>query len=194
MKLGDKIRHIRKEVKKIKLNELHNKLTDIFGDKAISYKSLIRIENNQRDGRLKSVHQIACGLDMDVKELLAGTEREIPQEKAILADIVLKKSRSGKFAYDDKASIEILSSSKGSFMGMELVLEPGGMTKVEEDPENTEMLLIVTKGKITANIHNEIHKIGVGDSLYFKSHLPHHFENREKKPAKGIIIQNPKSF
>jgi len=194
MKLGDKIRHIRKEVKKIKLNELHNKLTDIFGDKAISYKSLIRIENNQRDGRLKSVHQIACGLDMDVKELLAGTEREVLQERAILADIVLKKSRSGKFAYDDKSSIEILSSSKGSFMGMELVLEPGGMTKIEEDPENTEMLLIVTKGKITANIHNEIHKIGVGDSLYFKSHLPHHFENKEKKPAKGIIIQNPKSF
>ena len=194
MKLGDRIRHIRKEVKKIKLNELHNKLTDIFGDKAISYKSLIRIENNQRDGRLKSVHQIACGLDMDVKELLAGTEREVLQERAILADIVLKKSRSGKFAYDDKSSIEILSSSKGSFMGMELVLEPGGMTKIEEDPENTEMLLIVTKGKITANIHNEIHKIGVGDSLYFKSHLPHHFENKEKKPAKGIIIQNPKSF
>ena len=194
MKLVDNIRQIRKDVKKIKLKDLHERLTVIFGNHAISYKSLVRIEKNKLDGRLKSIHQIACGLDMEVKELLAGTERELTHEKALLADIVRKKMRSGRFAYNDKASIEMLSSQNGSFIGMELVLEPGGMTKIEEDPENTEMLLIATKGKITANIHNEIHKIGVGDSIYFKSHLPHHFENLERKPAKGIIIQNPKSF
>jgi len=194
MKLGEKIRYIRKTVKKMKLNELHLRLETIFGSKAISYKSLIRIERGQRDGRFKSIHQIACGLGMEVKELLSGTERELAHEKAILADIMRKKARSGKFEYSEKAFIEILSSDKGSFMGMELLLEPGGSTKVEEDPEGTEILLIGTKGKITADIHNEVHKIGVGDSIYFKSHLPHHFENHEKKPAKGIIIQNPKSF
>ena len=194
MKLHEKIRHIRQNVLKISLKDFHKKLTTIFGKQAISYKSLIRIENNQLDGRLKSIHQIACGLGMDVKELLSGTEREVTHEKAILADIIRKRARSGRFAYNDKAFIEMVSSQNGSFVGMELVLEPGGMTKVEEDPENTEMLLIVTKGKITADIHNEVHKIGVGDSIYFKSNLPHHFENPEKKPAKGIIIQNPKSF
>ena len=193
MKLGDKIRQIRKE-KKLKIKALQQKLAEVFGSHAISYTSLIRIENNQLDGRLKSIHQIACGLDMEVRELLTGTEREHTHEKAILADIVRKKTRSGRFPYSAKASIEMLSSPNGSFVGMELLLESGGMTKTEEDHENTEMLLIVTKGKITANIHNEIHKIGVGDSIYFKSHLPHHFENLEKKPAKGIIIQNPKSF
>lgn len=178
----------------MKLNQLHDRLRLIFGDKAISYKSLIRIERNQRDGRLKSIHQIACGLDIDVKDLLQGTEREMLQEKAVLADIMRKKSRSGKFAYNDKAYIEILASDKASFMGTELVLEPGGVTKMEEDPEGTELLLIVTKGKISADIYNEIHAIGVGDSIYFKSHLPHRFENHSKKPAKGIIIQNPKSY
>lgn len=194
MKLGDKIRYIRKTDKKMKLNELHAKLTRIFGNGAISYKSLIRIEKNQRDGRLKSIHQIACGLDTDVKELLTGTERELPQEKAVLADIVRKKSRPGKFAYNDKAYIEIASSNKASFISMELVLEPGGSTKLEENAEGAETLLIVTKGRITADIHNEVHSLGVGDSIYFKSHLPHHFENRDKKPAKGLLIQTPKSF
>ena len=95
MKLGDKIRQIRKDVKKINLKDLHEKLTVIFGNHAISYKSLVRIENNQLDGRLKSIHQIACGLDMEVKELLAGTERELTHEKALLADIVRKKTESG---------------------------------------------------------------------------------------------------
>ena len=194
MKLGEKIRYIRKTAKKMKLKELHERLKFIFGNKAISYKSLIRIERGQRDGRFKSIHQIACGLGLEVKELLSGTERELPQEKAVLADIMRKKTRSGRFEYNEKALIEILSSDKGSFMGMELLLEPDASTKVEEDPEGTEMLLIGTKGKITADIHNEIHTIGIGDSIYFKSHLPHHFENKTKKPAKGIIIQNPKSF
>lgn len=194
MRLGDRIRHIRKTEKKMRLKEFHAKLIRIFGNSAISYKSLIRIEKNQRDGRLKSIHQIACGLDTDVKTLLSGTERELPQEKAVLADIVRKKSRPGKFAYNDKTYIEIVSSNKGSFICMELVLEPGGITKLEESAEGSETLLIVTKGRITVDVHNEMHSLGIGDSIYFKSHLPHHFENRDKKPAKGLIIQTPKSF
>ena len=194
MRLGDRIRYLRKTEKKMKLNEFHVKLIRIFGNSAISYKSLIRIEKNQRDGHLKSLHQIACGLDMDVKELLSGTEQQLPQEKAVLTDIVRKKTRPGRFSYNDKAGIEIVSSNKASFISMELVLEPGGSTKLEENAEGSEILLIVTKGKIIADIHNEVHSLWVGDSIYFKSHLPHHFENREKKPAKGLIIQTPKSF
>ena len=194
MKLGEKIRYIRKIVKRMKLKDLHKKLTIIFGHQAISYKSLIRIEKDQRDGRLKSIHQIACGLDMDVKDLLSGTEKEIHEEKAILADVMRKKLRSGKFTYNEKSCIEILSSKNGSFMGMELILEPEGSTKKEENPEGTEILLIGTKGKITAHIHTETHIITPGDSVYFKSHLPHYFENKGTRTAKGIIIQNPKSF
>ena len=194
MKLGEKIRYIRKNIKKLKIKALHEKLASIFGGRTISYRSIIRIEKGQRDGHLKSIHQIACGLDMDVKELLSGTERELPQERAVLADIMRKKSRAGRFTYNDKAFIEILSSKKGSFMAMELVLKPGGSTKPEEDPEGTEMLLIGTKGVITAHIHSETHNIEKGDSIYFKSHLPHHFENNGGKRATGLLIQNPKSF
>ncbi|MFH1837619.1 MAG: cupin domain-containing protein, partial [Candidatus Omnitrophota bacterium] len=180
--------------KKIKLKDLHFRLQTIFGKRAISYKSLIRIEKGQRDGRLKSIHQIACALGMDVKDLLSGTEREFPHEKVFLADIMRKNARAGKFTYDDKASIEILSSKKSSFMGVELVLEPGGATKEEIDPDETEMLIICTKGRINVYVHSEVHIIDPGDSIYFKSYLPHHFENRENKTAKGFLIQTPKSF
>ncbi|MBU0682781.1 MAG: cupin domain-containing protein [Candidatus Omnitrophota bacterium] len=194
MKLGDKIRYIRKTIKKMKLNELHNRLVLIFGQKAISYKSLMRIEKNKRDGRLKSIHQIACGLDIDVKELLSGTERAFHQEKMLFADIMRKKSRAGRFTYNDKAFIEILSSPKSSFMGVELILESKGTTRMEEYSEGTEILLVTTKGKITAHIHDEVHTIATGDSLYFKGYLPHYFENLERTTARAIFIQNPKSF
>lgn len=194
MKLGDKIRYIRKTEKKLKQKEFYAMITRIYGKGAISLRSLVRIEKNQRDGRLKTLFQIACGLGMNINELLAGTEREIPQENAVLADVVRKKYRPGKFTYNDKASIEIISSTKASFIVMELFMLPGGITRVEENAEGSEILLIVTKGKVTANINNEMHSVGVGDSVYFKSHLPHHFENRESKPARGLLIQTPKSF
>lgn len=194
MKLGEKIRHIRKDIKKMKLKDLERRLKIIFGNNAISYKSLMRIEKDQRDGRLKSIHQIACALGIDVKDLLSGTERELPHEKAFLADIIRKKSRSGKFTYDDKAYIEILSSKKSSFMGVELVLEAGGATKEELDPDGTEMLMVCIKGRITVHVHSEVHTIDSGDSIYFESHLPHHFENRENRTAHAILVQSPKTF
>jgi len=178
----------------MKLKDLERRLKVIFGDNAISYKSLIRIEKDQRDGRLKSIHQIACALGVDVKDLLSGTERELPHEKAFLADIMRKNSRAGKFTYDDKASIEILSSKKSSFMGVELVLEAGGATKEELDPDGTELLIVCTKGRITVHVHSEIHTIDSGDSIYFESHLPHHFENHENKTARAVLIQSPKTF
>ena len=194
MKLGEKIRYIRKTDKHMKLREFHTKLASMFGKDAISYKSLIRIEKDRRDGRLSSIHQIACGLDMDVKELLAGTEREAAQRQSIFADVVTKKSRPGKFNYNEKAYIEILSSKNSSFMGVELVLEPGSASKEEVDPEGTEVLVIVVKGKITAYVQNEEHALSAGDSIYFKSHLPHYFKNTHQKTAKAILVQNPKSF
>ncbi len=194
MKLGEKIRHIRKTEKQLKLKELHEKLISIFGNRAISYKSLIRIEKGQRDGRLKSIHQIACGLGINVKDLLTGTERDTPNEEQVLSHIVRKKTRLGKFTYSDKAHLEILSSQECPFLGVELVLAPGGKTKQEEDPEGTEMLLILTKGQITAHVLNEVHQLSPGDSLHFKSHIPHYFENAKEKTAKAILIQNPKSY
>jgi len=122
-----------------------------------------------------------------------GSKKETPQEKTILADVIRKRSRSGKFSYNDKASIEILSSKKGSFMGVELLIGAGGSTREEESPENTEILLVATKGGITAHIHGELHELACGDSIYFKGHLPHYFENKTKRSAKAILIQNPKS-
>lgn len=194
MKLSEKIRYVRKEKKRLSKKKLHDKLVTIFGDQAISYKSLIRLEKGVGDGRLKSIHQIACGLDMDVKELLTGTEKERNKEKAFLADIIRLKTRPGRYTYNRKAYMEILSSEKVSFISTELSLLPEGKTTREETPPGTEIFFVVIKGSVTVHIYKESHILRTGDSICFQGHLPHHFENNGKRKARAIVTQNPKTF
>jgi len=196
MKLHEKIRHIRKNVIKLNLKKFHGKLVDIFGDKAITYYSLCRIEKGHRDvARLKSLYQICTGLGVSLKELREGTE----QEESKIVNIIRKADRPGnKYIYNERAAAVILSPKEIRFLSMELSIEPGGATKKEEDPVDTnryEKLIIMLQGKIIGHIGNEKHLIKKGDTLAFASNIPHYFENPSKNVrARCIIVQNPKSY
>jgi len=196
MKLHEKIRDLRKNALKLSLKEFHEKLVDIFGDKALTYYSLCRLEKGYReDIRLKSLYQICTGLGFSLKELKEGTERE---ESKIVNIIRSSAKDSNKYIYNEKAIAEILSSRNIKFLAMELSLLPGGKTKKEEDPVDLnrfEKLIIMLQGEILAHIGSEEHRIKKGDTLSFASNIPHYFENPSKKiKTRCIIIQNPKSY
>ncbi|NQT22278.1 MAG: cupin domain-containing protein [Candidatus Omnitrophica bacterium] len=196
MKLHEKIRGLRKNGLKLSLKEFHKRLEDIFGDKALTYYSLCRIERGYReDIRISSLYQICTGLGVSLGELKEGTE----EEESKIVNITRGAERSdNRYIYNEKAIAEILSSRNLRFLAMELTLLPGGATKEEEDPIDVnrfEKLIIMLQGQIAAHIGSEIHPIKKGDSLSFASNIPHHFENLHKKvKARCIIVQNPKSY
>lgn len=196
MKLYEKIRQIRQDVLKLSLKDFHKKLVEIFGDKALTYYSLCRLEKGYREAiRLKSLYQICTGLGVSLKELKEGTEAE---ESKIVNIIKASDRESNKYIYNEKAAAQILSPRGIKFLAMELELAPGGATKEEEDPVDVnrfEKLIIVLRGEILCRIGNEKHLIKKGDSLAFASDIPHHFENPSKNiKARCIIVQNPKSY
>ena len=196
MKLHEKIRDIRKNTLKLSLKEFHKKLVDIFGDRALTYYSLCRLEKGYReDIRLKSLYQICTGLGMSLKELKEGTE----QEESKIVNIIRNAYRpDNRYIYNEKAIAEILSSRNIKFLAMELMLLPGGITKKEEDPVDVnrfEKLIIVLQGDILCHIGTEKHLIKKGDTLSFASNILHYFENPSKKvKTRCIIVQNPKSY
>jgi len=196
MKLHEKIRDVRKNTLKLSLKEFHKKLVDIFGEKALTYYSLCRLEKGYReDIRLRSLYQICTGLGIPLKELKEGTE----QEASKIVNIIRGSERpDNKYIYNERAIAEILSSRNIKFLAMELLLLPGGATKKEEDPVDVnrfEKLLIVLQGEILCHIGTEKHLIKKGDTLSFASNIPHHFENLSKQiKARCIIVQNPKSY
>jgi len=196
MKLNEKIRDIRKKKLELSLKEFHKKLHDIFGDNALTYYSLCRIEKGHREAaRISSLYQICTGLGVSLKELKEGTEEE---ESRIVTIARQTDRENNKYIYNEKAIAEILSSRDLRFLAMELVVLPGGATKEEEDPVDVnrfEKLIIMQQGEIEAFIGNEKHLIKKGDTLSFASNIPHHFENPSKKvKTRCIIVQNPKSY
>ena len=196
MKLHEKIRDYRKNIANLSLKDFHKKLIDIFGDKALTYYSLCRLEKGYRsDIRLTSLYQICTGLGVSLKELKEATE----EEESKIVNIIRGAERSdNRYIYNEKAIAEILSSRNIKFLAMELTLFPGGVTKTEEDPvglDRFEKLIIVLQGEVLCHIGQEKHLIKKGDTLSFASNIPHRFENPSKKSkTRCIIIQNPKSY
>jgi len=206
MKLHEKIRSLRKNVTKLSLKEFHERLVEIFGDRALTYYSLCRVEKGRRDSiRLRSLYQISAGLGVSLKDLMVGTDKEGSK----IVSIIRRKDRANnEYIYNEKAVAEILSPHSVRFLAMELVLRPTGTTREEQDPPRIvlvegkqdgnngfEKLIIMLQGQIHVHVGKENHLIKKGDSLSFASSLPHHFENRSHKmKARCIIIQNPKSY
>jgi len=196
MKIYEKIRKIRKESLRISLKEFHKKLEQIFGDGALTYHSLCRLEKGYRsDIRLKSLYQICTGLGISLKELREGTDDE---ESQIVTIVTEKDRENNKYIYNDKACAEVLSPRHLRFLAMELAIMPGGATEREEDPLDAnkfEKLVIVTQGAMVVAVGNERHLIKKGGAISFSSNILHHFENPSPTAqAKCIIVQDPKSY
>ena len=196
MKLYEKIRHMRKTDLKISLKDFHKKLVDIFGDNALTYYSLCRIEKGHREAlRFKSLYQISTGLGVSLKQLKEDTD----EEESKIANIIRNKDKHyNKYIYNGKAAAEIISSRDLNFLAMELTLLPGGKTKEEQDPadENRfEKLITVQKGEITVHVGQESHLLKKGATLSITSGITHFLENRsDSKKARCIVIQNPKQY
>ena len=190
MKLHDKIREIRKE-KGLSLTALEQRLKEIFGNKALRYNTLYRIEKGLRDARISSLSQICIGLGISLKELKEGTE----EEKFSLVDFIKKRDRIAQYVYSEKAYAQILTKEKEPFLGLRLMLGPGGKTKLEQDPVELgkfEKWVYGLKGKVTCVIGQERYALKKDEVICFESTLPHSFENNTPQKASCIVIQNPK--
>lgn len=191
MKLGEKIKQIRIQ-KGLSLRDFSERLKNIFGNKSLRYNTIYRIEKGLRDAkRISSLSQICIGLEISLKELKEGTE----EEKILLVDHIKKRDKTAKYIYSPNARAEILTKEKQPFLGVRLVLLPGGKTNLEQDPIELgrfEKWIYGLKGKITCVIGQEKIILAKDEAICFESNIPHYFENNTTQKANCIIIQNPK--
>lgn len=190
MTLGEKIRQVRKR-KNMSLRDLEKRLKDTFGEEALRYNTLYRIEKGLRDPRVSSLSQICLGLGVSLKELKEGTN----EERSSLIDFVQKTDKTARYMYSEKAYAQILTAEARPFLALRLVLEPGAQTKPERDPTELgkfEKWIYGLKGDITCVVNQDRFIVKKDDVLCFKSNLPHYFENNTQQKAVGLLIQNPR--
>ena len=217
MKLHEKIKKIRVE-KGLSLSELHRLMFNDFKENTVTYRTLLRIERGDTDGRGATFHQISTALGLSLSELKKDTEEE---NKPV--DLVKRNKRLGRYVFNEKAYADLLMRQNRNFMVTELVLKPQGKTKLERDPELSieegkvaaikeilkslnpeapvledykilkfEKFIFCLRGNITCYIGNEKYTLRAGDGLAFGSSLPHWFENTSKNTSRCLIFQNPR--
>lgn len=197
MKIGENIIRLRKE-KGLRRAALVKKLRFIYGDNAIDYRTIERIERGDiARGRLASLLQIADALDVDVSEFYKGTRFEDHKSQEELAEafyITRSKARGGIFRYNEKATIEIISPAESGYISFYMRLEPEAKTKLEQDPEGTIKFIFVVEGKLTISSGTVERTLYKGDTAEIKSSNPHYFSNNSSKKTTALLYQNPKNF
>lgn len=217
MKLHEKIKKIRLE-KGLTLRELHRMIYNDFKENTVAYRTLLRIEAGDTDGRGSTLHQISTALGMSLRELKKDTEEETNP-----VDFIKRNKRLGRYVFNEKVYADLLMRQNHNFMATELVLSLGGKTKLERDPDfalerekiekikeslkdlnlqipfgedynilRFEKYIYCLRGSVTCYIGNEKHTLKSGDGLTFPSSMPHWFENNSKSTTRCLIFQNPR--
>ncbi len=182
MNIGEKLKNIRK------IRDLT--LDDISKKSGVGKATLSRIENNITAGTLRTHMKICEALSLTLKDLYEGIT--VPKEEiATLSEKATKEAEI--FSYNEKTKSIILTKNaqKNNMLPQLLIVEPQGKTHIEQNISGTEKFVFCVGGQIQINIEDKPYKLKNGNSIYFKSSLPHSFINIGKKTAKCLVVTSP---
>lgn len=167
---GRKIRQLRAELK-LSLKELSEKSD-------VSVSMISQIERRNADPTLTTLYKICKGLDVSISTLL-GTDKETTQ-------IVRKNERKTITFPNSHAKYELLTPiNEGTIEMIMIHLEPGQEDQqlVEHSGEESGLVL---KGEMTIILEDEEFLLKEGDSIRFKSSIPHRFFNHTNETAISV--------
>ncbi len=100
-----------------------------------------------------------------------------------------------KTVYDDESNMHTESYTSGlrdpQFSSFLCTIPVGGVSGSSPMYHPGDELIIVLEGVLRVVIVDEVHLLKKGDSLFFKSHLPHCWENMGETDAKVIWTLSP---
>lgn len=189
MKLNEKIQQLREE-RGLSRKALWEEIKKAFGDKALDYRTIGRIEKGETDARGLSLSQITTVLGVTLQEFYEGVEVTPP-----LVECVRIYDYKGKYIYNEKAYAELLTDAQFNCGISRLIIKPGGQTKPEQDPDDEHQFkkwVCILKGMVVCFVGDKKYNLRKGDVIKFRSHLLHHFENVSSRDVHCLIIQEPR--
>ena len=149
----------------------------------ISPAAVHKIEKSGMTPTIASLMKIAAALGKSVAFFVE--EPSIPDVTVVRAD-----ERAQVYTSKQGLDLKNVSGRYGPFQiaGAEAVAEPladSGPTPMNHPGEE---LVIVTEGEMVFTIDGERHSLGVGDSIHFRTRLPHSWANPNENPARAIWL------
>jgi transcriptional regulator with XRE-family HTH domain len=183
------------------------KIKKIVGKKlkAIRLKSDMTIQELAERSKVSSnmISRIERGLTIPSVEILmklAGVfDKSINyfvEEVSTTHEIVFSSpGKRDKTVYDDERNMHTESFTSGlrdpQFMSFFCTVQKGGTSGIQNMYHPGDELIYVLEGTIKVVIAGETHILNRGDSLSFKSHLPHRWDNIGADDAKVIWTLSP---
>ena len=187
MKMSEALSKVREE-KGLKITDLHDKIKSIFGDRAMSYRSLLRILYGDTGGRAITIHQICIALGIDQLQL-----KLLMNEGKMVTKYLKRSLRKKRYIYNEKAFADILSEPERKFFITEITLKPKGITKFEKSAQKKEISekwVYGVRSIVTVHLNDEIFKVKKGDCIAFDGSVAHAIENRTVRKAQCLVIQS----
>lgn len=107
---------------------------------------------------------------------------------------VTRRSDRRWFALGDKASESLLIKTRSDFEIFVIHLEPGSDT-VQDSVHQGEEFSYVTKGRVRMILNNDqVHDLSEGDIIYYKSDIPHLWQNLGDESVEVLVANTPATY
>jgi transcriptional regulator with XRE-family HTH domain len=176
--------------KKLKAIRLKHDLTiqELALKSKVSSNMISRVERGVTIPSVEILMKLAGVFDKSINYFVeeVGTTHEV---------VYSAPGKRDKTVYDDERNMHTESFTSGlrdpQFMSFFCTVQKGGSSGASNMYHPGDELIYVLDGRIKVVIAGETHILNAGDSLSFKSHLPHRWDNIGEADAKVIWTLSP---
>jgi transcriptional regulator with XRE-family HTH domain len=160
-------------------------LRDLAARSGVSAPMLSQVERGETSPTLAVAGRIASGLELTLSQLLRLDEA---------GHAVVVRSGEGRTRKRRGHEMrELTPPLPGQRADVSThCLEPGAATGGADDPPlhepGSRETAVVVEGELTLVADGDSHELAAGDSVTFDADLPHHFENRSRRPTTFIAV------
>jgi len=165
-------------------------LVDLAGRSGVAPSTIQKIEKSQMVPTIAVLMKIASGLKRRVSYFIGDDEGSL--------EIAYREAkRRSSMGTTNKIRIERLAADLRApdFDAYEIIMPPGKSSGREPLRHRGDELTICLEGQVDFQIGDRRFLLRPGDSLHFKSSLPHSWRNSAKRTARMIVVASmPRSF
>ncbi len=151
----------------------------------VSKSMISQIENGSASPSIETVRTIASALEVPLFTLFL-------EDRDSYSALVRKSERIKVLIPDSQGTRELLTPDLQRKMALIAGrIPPHTLSSPPPIAHQGEECVVVLRGTLTVQLHEETYLLEEGDTLYFNPQLPHHFHNRSDTEVEFISVVTP---
>lgn len=164
----------------------------------ISASVISQIERDKTEPSISTLKRLAAALGTEITYFFTVPTRQNGHViRASQRQTIVIGASSGERSSVKAGGVYFELASPAESDQLEVIMgsyDPGAHTGDEPYVHEGEEWGMVMSGRFKITLGDEIHFLDPGDSIWFRSHIPHHIENVSTGVSEYVWVNTPKSF